>query len=184
MFVITPFQNIDHRVSGDAMHFCEGSHGHTRGCKLLSPGAHLVIREMCRWVFFALLAVTRWRGATVFGVAVQDIVGVSAEPKMSRIDATRVVTIGAIVANQKADRDGAIVKLIRNSGCLTRMWLASRPGLQLTISVLVTATLPFPTVIRATLINLFPKAFFDSAYCSGLVVMTYNKAHWLAFDMP
>lgn len=176
MNVITPLENIDHCVSGDSMQRSKGSHCHVGIRKLFAPGAYLAIGEMCRRVIFAVLAVAwRW-GATVFGVAIQDVIGIASQPEMRRIYTKWIVPARAIVAHQHAVWNRPVVQFVRNARCFRRMWFGARTCLQRTVTMTVLPPSPQPTIIGAAHIYLFPEAFGNGAYRSDLVVMTADKS--------
>lgn len=182
MLVITPFENIDHCVSGDSVQPSKGSHCRVGIRKLFSPGAYLGIGEKCRRMIFAMLAVA-WRQGTALSVGVEKIVGVGSKKEMRGVDAGRIIPAWAIVADQHAVWNWPIVQFVRDAWRFSHTWLCARSCLQLTVPVTVLASSPQPAIVNVAPIHLLPESLYEGTHGPDLVVMSDDKANGMTFGM-
>lgn len=85
----------------------------------------------------------------------------------------------ATVANVCSVWNRAVVQLIRKA---MRLDVATC-NTEMPIPMLIVASVPVPTFVRAALDNLLPITTFSGAQWANFVVMTADKADGLAFDM-
>lgn len=183
MSVIFAFKDGHHCVSRNAMQPCECGHSQAGYWELFTPGADLFICEMCRWMVFAVFAGSARRGAATFSIGIQKIVRVASKPKMGGIDATWIISIWAIVANQHAVWNRAMMQFIGYARRFEVIGVASCIRLQCAIFMRISAASPEPTLIWSALLYFLPETFCQWAYRSQSDVMTGDKTNGLTFDM-
>lgn len=178
-----PMDNARHSRSWYAVHSSEVSKGHAGLRELRAPGDDLLIGVDGRRVILANSAVAGGRLAALLIVAILDIIGVVAKPKMGRIYAKAVscvanrVALIAAMAHEPAFGDGAVMEFVGKARRCYGDSFAISYNVQLPVPLVVGASSPEPTVVRAALINLFPKSVFVWAKYPYFVVMTNDKAH-------
>lgn len=170
------------------MHSSEVSKGHAGLREFGTPADYLLIGVDGRRVILTNPTMsTRWLAA-LFVVAILDIIGVVAKPKMGRIYAAAVsyvanwVTFVAAVAHKLTFWNGAIVDFVGKAGCRNGEPPAISRYVQLSVPYMVGAGCPKPTIIGAALVNLFPEAIFIAANRSDFVVMADDEPGRFPFD--
>lgn len=169
-------ENLSHGFVSNAMQSREGSHSHIGNGKFISELSCLRIGENASRAITALPMVNRWLATATLLEHVLSVIFCCAEKQVVGI-ATRGII--AFMETVKVIGDRAIVKLVRVA---VSAHIASVYP-KLTVAIWLLASLPFPTFVRAALVELFPEANFGRAHGAQSYVMTNNKAYRLTFDM-
>lgn len=170
------------------MHFGEVNKSHAGSRKLGAPSNDLLIGVDGRRVILANSAVAGGRLAALLIVAILDIIGVVAKPKMGRIHAKAVscvanrVALIAAMAHEPAFGDGAVMEFVGKARRCYGDSSAISYNVQLPVPLVVGASSPEPTVVRAALVNLVPKAIFVAANNPNSIVVPNDKAGRLSLN--
>lgn len=105
--------------------------------------------------------------ASAFLCSVLRIIFQGSEKKMFRITTSGII---AGVENLKAVRYFPNRKAITNAGRNLKLSLVPVLNAKPAVSFSVAYAGPFPTIVRAALINLFPKSFFNGFHCCYLPI--------------
>ncbi len=183
MFVVFSLQNTNHCVSGNPVFSRKVSHCHAGLWKFDAPSNHLLIGEVRRWVILTNPAMSTRRLAALFVVAILDVIGVVAKPKMGRIYAAAVsyvanwVAFVAAMAYKLTFWNGAVVNFVGKTRRYNGDSSAISHHIQLPVPFVIGAGSPKPAVIRPTLVDLGPKTINARAEYPDFVVVPNNETH-------